>query len=158
MYGFRSRSAFLVLVVVLSSMVFVSAAVAEDSTPYAAPSLAQPPAQNPAQLAGGRDLIKNGSFETGDFSEEALKPYETRMRGGVGIWYEFIRLYYKLLPLFTHFIQSKDHRLEVLRLLQGEVYDRKDVPVLDAMRKYIEAVEKSDSHLLKSRLTNISID
>jgi len=98
------------------------------------------------------------AFETGDFSEEALKPYETRMRGGVGIWYEFIRLYYKLLPLFTHFIQSREHRLEVLRLLQGEVYDRKDVPVLDAMRKYIESVEKSDSHLLKSRLTNIPID
>jgi FADH2 O2-dependent halogenase len=98
------------------------------------------------------------AFETGDFSEEALKPYETRMRGGVGIWYEFIRLYYKLLPLFTLFIQSKTHRLEVLRLLQGEVYDRKDVPVLDAMRKYIETVEKSDSHLLKSRLTNMPID
>jgi 1H-pyrrole-2-carbonyl-[peptidyl-carrier protein] chlorinase len=98
------------------------------------------------------------AFETGDFSEEALMPYETRMRGGVGIWYEFIRLYYKLLPLFTHFIQSKQHRLEVLRLLQGEVYDRKDVPVLDAMREYIKAVEKSDSHLLKSRLTSISID
>jgi FADH2 O2-dependent halogenase len=98
------------------------------------------------------------AFETGDFSEEALKPYETRMRGGVGVWYEFIRLYYKLLPLFTHFIQSKHHRLEVLRLLQGEVYDRKDVPVLDAMRRYIESVEKSDSHLMRSRLTSISID
>jgi hypothetical protein len=80
------------------------------------------------------------------------------MRGGVGIWYEIIRLYYKLLPLFTHFIQSKEHRLEVLRLLQGEVYDRKDVPVLDAMRRYIQSVEQSDSHVLKSRLTNISID
>jgi FADH2 O2-dependent halogenase len=98
------------------------------------------------------------AFETGDFSEEALKPFETRVRGGVGVWYEFIRLYYKLLPLFTHFIQSKEHRLEVLRLLQGEVYDRKDVPVLDAMRTYIEAVEKSDNHLMKKALTNISID
>jgi len=38
------------------------------------------------------------------------------------------------------------------------VYDRKDVPVLDAMRKYIESVEKSDSHLMKSRLTDIPID
>jgi len=98
------------------------------------------------------------AFETGDFSEEALKPFETRVRAGVGIWYEFIRLYYKLLPLFTHFIQSKEHRLEVLRLLQGEVYDRREVPVLDAMRKYIESVEQSEKHLLKKSLTNISID
>jgi len=98
------------------------------------------------------------AFATGDFSEAALKPYETRLRGGVNIWYEFIRLYYKLLPLFTHFIQSKKHRLEVLRLLQGEVYDRSDVPVLDAMRRYIATVEKSDSHLLRSKLTSIPID
>ena len=98
------------------------------------------------------------AFETGDFSAATFQPYETRMRGGVGVWYEFIRLYYKLLPLFSHFIQSREHRLEVLRLLQGEVYDRKDVPVLDAMRKYIESVEKSDSHLMRSSLTTIQID
>lgn len=98
------------------------------------------------------------ALEKGDFSEEALKPFETRMRAGVGIWYEFIRLYYKLLPLFTHFIQSKEHRLEVLRLLQGEVYDRSEVPVLDAMRRYIETVEKSEKHLMKKSLTSISID
>lgn len=98
------------------------------------------------------------AFETGDFSEAMFKPYEEKVRGGVGVWYEFIRLYYKLLPLFTHFIQSKTHRIEVLRLLQGEVYDRKQVPVLDAMRKYIEAVEKSDNHLMKQALTSIPID
>jgi FADH2 O2-dependent halogenase len=98
------------------------------------------------------------AFETGDFSEAMFKPYEQKVRGGVNIWYEFIRLYYKLLPLFTHFIQSKEHRLEVLRLLQGEVYDRKDVPVLDAMRTYIRKVENSDNHLFKSMLSNIPID
>lgn len=98
------------------------------------------------------------ALETGDFSEAMFKPYEEKVRGGVGVWYEFIRLYYKLLPLFTHFIQSKTHRIEVLRLLQGEVYDRNQVPVLDAMRKYIESVEKSDNHLMKQALTSIPID
>lgn len=98
------------------------------------------------------------AFETGDFSEEMLMPFETKVRGGVGIWYEFIRLYYKLLPLFTHFIQSKTHRMEVLRLLQGEVYDRSQVPVLDAMRAYIEKVEQSENHLLRAQLTSMPID
>lgn len=98
------------------------------------------------------------AFETGDFSEQMLAPYETKVRGGVGVWYEFIRLYYKLLPLFTHFIQSKTHRIEVLRLLQGEVYDRGQVPVLDAMRRYIEKVEQSENHLLRAQLTSIPID
>lgn len=98
------------------------------------------------------------AFETNDFSEKVFEPYEAKVRGGVGIWYEFIRLYYKLLPLFTHFIQSKEHRIEVLRLLQGEVYDRKDVPVLDAMREYIRKVEASDNHLFKKHLSDIPID
>jgi flavin-dependent dehydrogenase len=98
------------------------------------------------------------AFETGDFSEAMFAPFEQKVRGGIGIWYEFIRLYYKLLPLFTHFIQSKEHRLEVLRLLQGEVYDRKDVPVLDAMRAYIKKVEASDNHIFKSHLSSIPID
>jgi FADH2 O2-dependent halogenase len=98
------------------------------------------------------------AFETNDFSEAAMKPYEHKLRAGTEIWYEFIRLYYKLLPLFTYFIQSKEHRLEVLQLLQGEVFDRSQVPVLDAMRKYIEIVESSDNHLLKGRLTDMPID
>lgn len=98
------------------------------------------------------------AFETGDFSAASFLPYETRSRAGVDIWYEFIRLYYKLLPLFTHFIQSKEHRLQVLQLLQGEVYDRNEVPVLQAMRNYVKAVEASDNHLFKRQLTSISID
>jgi hypothetical protein len=98
------------------------------------------------------------ALETNDFSAEALRLYEVKIREGVAIWYEFIRLYYKLLPLFTHFISSKKHRIEVLRLLQGDVFDRGEVPVLDAMRKYIETVEKSDTHILKHKLTSIPID
>ena len=98
------------------------------------------------------------ALESGDLSEAALKPYETTLRSGVEVWYEFIRLYYKLLPLFTYFIQSKEHRLAVLRLLQGEVYNRKEVPVLGAMRKFIEVVEKSDNHIFKGQLTDIPLD
>jgi len=98
------------------------------------------------------------AFATGDFGKATFDPYETQVRAGVDIWYEFIRLYYKLLPLFTHFIRSKTHRIEVLRLLQGEVYDRDEVPVLGAMRKYIEAVEKTNGHLLRQQLAAIPID
>lgn len=98
------------------------------------------------------------AFATGDFCAEAFRPYEDKLRSGVSVWYEFIRLYYKLLPLFTHFIQSRAHRIEVLRLLQGEVYNRGEVPVLDAMRKYIASVEKADRHLLKDNLSAVPID
>ena len=98
------------------------------------------------------------AFEHNDFSEAALKPYEKKLRAGTEIWYEFIRLYYKLLPLFTQFIQSKQHRIEILRLLQGEVFDRQEVPVLDAMRKYIKMVEMTPGHAFAGMLSDIPID
>lgn len=98
------------------------------------------------------------AFEKDDFSQEFLTPYEIKLRGGVNIWYEFIRLYYKLLPLFTYFIRTKKHRMQILQLLQGEVYDRDEVPVLQAMRDFIEIVEKSEHHSFKAALTDIPIN
>jgi FADH2 O2-dependent halogenase len=104
----------------------------------------------------GAETIRAG-LESGDVSEEAFKPYERTLRGGVEIWYEFIRLYYKLLPLFTHFIQSK-YRVEILRLLQGEVFNRQDVGVLDVMRQYIAVVEQNENHVFRSQLSDIPND
>jgi 1H-pyrrole-2-carbonyl-[peptidyl-carrier protein] chlorinase len=97
------------------------------------------------------------ALESGDLSEEVFKPYERTLRGGVDIWYEFIRLYYKLLPLFTLFIQSQ-YRVEILRLLQGEVFNREDVRVLDVMRRYIEAVEQNEKHVFRGQLSDIPIE
>jgi len=97
------------------------------------------------------------ALESGDFSEAVFKPYENTLRGGVEIWYEFIRLYYKLLPLFTLFIQS-EYRVEILRLLQGEVFNREDVRVLNVMRRYIEVVEKNEGHVFRGQLSDIPID
>ncbi|MBL8193933.1 MAG: NAD(P)/FAD-dependent oxidoreductase [Blastocatellia bacterium] len=98
------------------------------------------------------------AFEQNNFSEEILAPYETKVRGGVGVWYEFIRLYYKVLPLFTYFIQKKEYRIEVLRLLQGEVYDRGEVLVLKQMREFINNIENTEGHMFKQYLTDIPID
>ena len=91
-------------------------------------------------------------LDIGDVSAEALRPYEERLRTGTSVWYEFITLYYKLMPLFTYFIHSEKYRHQVLELLQGQVYDREEAPVLDAMREYVAAVEKSTGHLLHEAL------
>lgn len=98
------------------------------------------------------------ALETGDRSTAALQPYEDRIKAGVAIWYEFIKLYYKLMHLFTYFIDSKEHRLQILQLLQGEVYDREKAPVLDGMRDLIKTVEETPGHLWQAHLTDIPID
>lgn len=112
-------------------------------------------AMNSAKFAAER--IQH-AFLINDFSEAVFKPYEDKLRNGVAIWYEFIRLYYKLLPLFTHFVQSKEHRYEITRLLQGVVFDRSEVPVLDSMRRYIEAVEANPNHIFSKQLSALPID
>ncbi len=107
-----------------------------------------------AKFAGER-IVQ--AFQENDFSHEFFLPYEKKLKGGCEVWYEFIRLYYKLLPLFTYFIQSKEHRLQILRLLQGEVYDKEEVPVLEAMRKFIREVEENEDHLWHNYLGKIPI-
>jgi len=99
-----------------------------------------------AKFAADQIIEGNGKS---DLSKEALLPYEEKLRTGTTIWYEFITLYYRLLPAFTRFIQSKEYRHQVLQLLQGEVYERQEVPVLNAMREFIEEVEKTEGHLLQ---------
>jgi 1H-pyrrole-2-carbonyl-[peptidyl-carrier protein] chlorinase len=45
-----------------------------------------------------------------------------------------------------------------LRLLQGEVFNREDVRVLNVMRRYIEVVEKNEGHVFRGQLSDIPID
>jgi FADH2 O2-dependent halogenase len=95
-----------------------------------------------------------------DFSEMMLMPYERTLRKGVEIWYEFIRLYYKMLPLFTYFVQLPKYRMQIFRLLQGEVFEKGEVPVLQAMRDFIEMVENDTTgkfHNFQKAVTDVPI-
>lgn len=107
-----------------------------------------------ARLAAGQIVP---AWKKEDFRAETLQPFEDQLRSGVEIWYEFIRLYYRMLPLFTHFIQKPQYRSQLFRLLQGDVFDREEAPVLAAMRNYIAAIESDENHLFRSQLLDIPI-
>jgi FADH2 O2-dependent halogenase len=100
-------------------------------------------ALNSARFAS-RDLI--AGLEKGDFSREAFRTYETTIRRGTKNWYEFIRVYYRLNVLFTYFIRDPGYRLDVLKLLQGDVYDDDEPVVLRKMREIVSEVERDDAH------------
>lgn len=87
-----------------------------------------------------------------DVSCKMLKPYEDKVKQGTKIWYDFITLYYRLLPIFTVFISKPEYRLQVIQLLQGNVFERSEAPVLDAMRQFIETVENTEGHILQPYL------
>ncbi|WP_031522764.1 NAD(P)/FAD-dependent oxidoreductase [Streptomyces sp. NRRL F-5123] len=106
-------------------------------------------ALNSARLACA-DIVK--ANETGDFSKAAFAGYEKKIRSGVRNWYQFISVYYRLNILFTTFVADPRYRLDVVRLLQGDVYDGDEPEVLRVMRETVLAVENDPTHLWHSYL------
>ncbi len=100
-------------------------------------------ALNSARFAS-KDIIK--ASETGDYRAESFATFESTIKRGVKTWYDFINLYYRLNVLFTWFIIDKRYRLDVLKLLQGDVYDEAEPAVLQKMREKVMEVEQNESH------------
>lgn len=92
------------------------------------------------------------AVESDDFSRATFLPYEEKQMAGAAIWDDFIRLFYRLLPSFTRLLESPEHRASMLRLIQGEVYDRSDAEALGAMRALVRSVEEADAHTLEGDL------
>jgi len=91
-----------------------------------------------------KDIL--GALETGNFKREAFSEYETKLRRGTKNWYDFITVYYRLNILFSYFIADKNYRLDVLKLLQGDVYDEEQPEVLVKMREIVAKVEQNEKH------------
>lgn len=87
-----------------------------------------------------------------------FEDYETTMRRGMRNWYEFISLYYRLNILFTYFVMSPDYRPDVLKLLQGDVYDEAEPPVLGEMRRIVTMVENNPGHAWHNLLSGLRTD
>ncbi|GHO82462.1 NAD(P)/FAD-dependent oxidoreductase [Dictyobacter formicarum] len=101
-------------------------------------------ALNSARFAS-RDIIQ--AAETGDFRKQQFSTFETTIRRGTHNWYEFISVYYRLNVLFTAFVQDPRYRLDVLQLLQGDVYEEEEPEVLRLMKMKVKEVEDNEQHL-----------
>ncbi len=91
------------------------------------------------------DIVQ--AAEIGDFSRQSFQTFEDSLRRGTKNWYEFISVYYRLNALFTAFVQDARYRLDVVKLLQGDVYDDDDPPVLRKMKEIVSAVEQNEKHI-----------
>lgn len=110
-------------------------------------------ALNSARIAC-EDII--AAAEAGDFRRERFLTYETKLRRGVRNWYEFISIYYRLNILFTAFVQDPRYRLDVLKMLQGDVYDDSEPKALTEMREIVRVVESDPDHLWHPYLGELS--
>ena len=112
-------------------------------------------ALNCARFAS-RDII--AACAADDFGKERFSTYETTIRRGTNNWYNFITVYYRLNVLFTKFVNDPKYRLDVLQLLQGDVYDEKPPEVLEKMRAIVTEVENNPRHLLHNLLGDLTAD
>ena len=113
-------------------------------------------ALNSARFAS-RDLI--AALRAGKTVDaESLSTYRATIRRGMRNWYEFISLYYRLNIVFTAFVQDPRYRLDVLKLLQGDVYDEEEPEVLIKMREIVSAVENNPKHGLHRLLGTLRAD
>jgi FADH2 O2-dependent halogenase len=103
-----------------------------------------------------KDIL--GALETGNFSRESFAEYESTLRRGTKNWYNFITVYYRLNVLFTAFVQDPRYRLDVLKLLQGDVYEDAEPPVLTRMRNIVQQVERDPNHALHGFLGDLTSD
>ncbi len=60
--------------------------------------------------------------------------------------------------LFTAFIRDPRYRLDVLKLLQGDVYDEDEPAVLTKMRAIVRAVETDPQHIWHDSLGDLTAD
>ncbi len=91
-----------------------------------------------------KDILS--ALEKNEFSRENFATFENTLRLGTKNWYDFITVYYRLNVLFTYFINDPRYRLDVLKLLQGDVYDEARPPVLEKMRQMVTEVEQNQKH------------
>ncbi|HUD14638.1 MAG TPA: tryptophan 7-halogenase [Terracidiphilus sp.] len=103
-----------------------------------------------------RDILT--ALERNDFSRASFKTFEDTISLGTKNWYDFIGVYYRLNVLFTYFITDKRYRLDVLKLLQGDVYDDARPPVLEKMRKLVADVEQNPTHCWHELLDDLTAD
>lgn len=110
-------------------------------------------ALNSARFASA-DIIH--AAEVGDFRKASFQTYETTIRRGTKNWYEFISVYYRLNVLFTKFVNDPRYRLDVLKLLQGDVYDDESPEVIEIMKRTVNEVEQDKNHRWHSRLGTLT--
>jgi FADH2 O2-dependent halogenase len=92
------------------------------------------------------------AFENAEVSPAPFAQYEAALRAGVEIWREFIHLYYQLPPLFLDLLNRPDTRVQLTQLLQGDVYERASVPILEEMKARVASVRQNPNHPWHSHL------
>jgi FADH2 O2-dependent halogenase len=94
------------------------------------------------------DAVSKGARE-----ESVFPNFEHRVSDGVEAWYDLIALFYKLQNLFTYFAIRKRYREQVVRILQGNLYQPETVErareLIAMMEEAYQRISSNPNHLLR---------
>lgn len=96
------------------------------------------------------------ALERGALGRASFAEFEATIGRAVKNWYDFICLYYRLNVLFTRFVHDPEHRLDVLKLLQGDVHDEERPLVLQKMQAKVREVEDNPDHMWHGMLNDMT--
>ena len=85
----------------------------------------------------------------------SLFTYEDQVFTAAAIWDDFTRLFYRMLPGFTHLLESKEYRPTLARMIQGDVQPDASSELLQELRSIVRTVEEADSHPWKDQLVDL---
>jgi FADH2 O2-dependent halogenase len=100
----------------------------------------------------------NKAFSVNKFTKNQFSNYSEKVKNSCQHWYTFISLYYRLNILFTHFVLHPNYRLDILRLLQGDVSSEKEPAVLEKMRSFIRVIESDPNHIWHEFLSEQTLE
>jgi ABC-type nitrate/sulfonate/bicarbonate transport system ATPase subunit/flavin-dependent dehydrogenase len=62
------------------------------------------------------------ALASGQTGESSFSSYEELMRGGLGVWQDFVGLFYEVGPIFSRVLADSALRANALRVCEGDVY------------------------------------
>jgi NitT/TauT family transport system ATP-binding protein len=87
-----------------------------------------------------------------DLGRDSFRDYEQRLRQGAAVWQDFVRLFYKTAPIFARTIADGRHRVQTLRVCEGEVYDETARQTVEQLQAVFAAIEADNTHPLNRPL------
>jgi len=101
-----------------------------------------------------KDILK--ALQKNSFAVEEFTEYEKIVSRGSKNWHDFITLYYRLNVMFTYFVNKPEYRIDVLKFLQGDVYDEDEPLLITTMKKFVEGIENNPKHPLHEHLQTLT--
>lgn len=88
------------------------------------------------------------ALAAGDSNASSFQPYEQRMRIGLTVWQDWVRLFYETSSIFSRVIADSESRASALRICEGEVYDEAAYEAVIQLRETFRSIEAETTHPL----------